>query len=185
MPAAGAGFRSSSRRVRSTDWPRAMPSTRAGCRHAGNPRRRCASPERRQGQPHLSAIIRCLGAPFDAHFFTYAALQRISLAPHADQALRVQVVRRPDRHRHTRPAGRHRRSQRLRQVERHRRGALGAGRVEGIGAARRVDAGRDLQRRRRAQAGGSRVGRTALRQRARVASAASGASTRRSRSSAC
>ena len=81
----------------------------------------------------------------------------VSLAPHPDQARRLQVVRRSHDHRHARPARRHRRPQRLRQVERDRRGALGARRIEGVRAARRVDAGRDLQRRRRAQARRPRV----------------------------
>ena len=61
----------------------------------------------------------------------------------------------------------HRRPERLRQVQRHRRRPLGARRIEGVGAARRVDAGRDLQRRRRSQAGRSGVGRAPLRQQRR------------------
>ena len=86
---------------------------------------------------------------------------------------------------HAGPARRHRRPERLRQVERHRRRALGARRIEGLGAARRVDAGRHLQRRRRAQGRRPRVGRAHLRQQRRAASAASGASTPSCRSSAC
>ena len=85
-------------------------------------------------------------------------------ASHPDQARRVQVVRRPDGDRHAGPARRHRRPQRVRQVQRDRRGALGARRIEGIGAARRIDAGRDLQRRGRAQGRRPRVGRALLRQ---------------------
>ncbi len=88
-------------------------------------------------------------------------------APHPDQARRFQVVRRSDDHRHAGPARRHRRPQRLRQVERHRRRALGARRIQGVGAARRVDAGRHLQRRRRPQAGRPRVGRASFRQQPR------------------
>jgi membrane-associated phospholipid phosphatase len=55
-------------------------------------------------------------------------------------------------------------SQRLRQVEHHRRRALGAGRIEGFRTARRVDAGRDLQRFHPPQAGRPRLGRTGVRQ---------------------
>jgi peptide/nickel transport system ATP-binding protein len=106
------------------------------------------------------------------------------LAPHPDQARRVQVVRRSDVHRHAGPARRHRRTQRLRQVQRYRRGALGARRIEGLRAARRVDAGRHLQRRRR----GSRwvaPRSSSPSTTARAASEVNGASTSSCRSSAC
>ena len=54
--------------------------------------------------------------------------------------------------------------ERLRQVEHHRRGALGARREQGQRAARRVDAGRDLQRLGPAQARRPRQRRARLRQ---------------------
>ena len=63
-----------------------------------------------------------------------------------DQAVRLQVLRRADHVPAAGPAGRRRRAQRLRQVQHHRRRALGARRKQGQRAARRVDAGRDLQR---------------------------------------
>ena len=116
--------------------------------------------------PVDSPALTCTSAGRTAHGDTPHRKSRS--APYPDQARRLQVVRRPHRHRHARPARRHRRSERLRQVERDRRGALGARRVEGVGAARRVDAGRHLQRRRRAQAGRPRLRRAAVRQQPRA-----------------
>ena len=54
----------------------------------------------------------------------------------------------PDSHSGAGAAGRRRRPERLRQVQRHRRRALGAGRVVREASARRDHAGRHLQRRR-------------------------------------
>ncbi len=86
-------------------------------------------------------------------------------APELDQALRLQVLRRTHHLPAAGPAGRRGRPQRLRQVQHHGRGALGAGREQGQRAARRVDAGRDLQRLGPAQAGQPRQRRTGVRQR--------------------
>ena len=65
----------------------------------------------------------------------------------------LQVLRRSDPLPAARPTRRRRRAQRLRQVQHHGCGALGAGRKQGERAARRVDAGRHLQRLGLAQAG--------------------------------
>jgi hypothetical protein len=96
--------------------------------------------------------------------FPSRSFAKSSRAPHADQARRFQVVRRPHDDRDPRTTRRNRRSQRLRQVQRDRRRALGARRIEGLRTARGVDAGRDLQRCGRTQARRPRVGRTAFRQ---------------------
>ena len=99
--------------------------------------------------------------------------------------IRVQVLRRTHQLPAAGPAGGRGRPQRLRQVQHHGRRALGAGRVARQRAARRVHAGRDLQRHHHA----------ASRPRARrsnwcsttptTAPAASGPSSPRSPSSAC
>ena len=89
------------------------------------------------------------------------------LAPHAPQTGRIQVVRRPDDHRCSEPARRRSRSERLRQVQHHRRGALGARRDPRERAARRVDAGRDLQRLGAARPGGAGERRARVRQQPR------------------
>src|SRR5687767_6690127 len=57
----------------------------------------------------------------------FSASRKPALATHLRQALRFQILRRPHLHRRARAAGGRRGSQRLRQVERDRRGALGAG----------------------------------------------------------
>ena len=90
--------------------------------------------------------------------------RRTRIAPYTDQAGRLQVVRRSDHHRNPRTARRDRRSERLRQIQRHRRRALGARRVEGLRTSRRVDAGRHLQRCGRTCAGRAGLGRALLRQ---------------------
>ena len=148
----------------------ALPAARSRCssrRPAGVPSR--ATRSKRIGYNLSFCVVREHASGATAHSLAIGpsppALSSAGpFASHAHQARRVQVVRRPDGDRHAGPARRHRRSQRLRQVERDRRGALGARRIEGIGAARRIDAGRDLQRRRRAQAGRPRVRRALLRQ---------------------
>lgn len=81
-----------------------------------------------------------------------------------DQAVRFQVVRRPD---HVAPAhqhDRHRRPQWLRQVQHHRCGALGDGRKLGQPPARRLADRRDLLRLLGAQAGVAGDGGADLRQ---------------------
>ena len=65
--------------------------------------------------------------------------------------------------------GRRGRAQRLRQVQHHRRGALGHGRDLRQAPARRLDGRRHLQRLGHAQAGGHRLGRADLRQQRRQA----------------
>ena len=82
-----------------------------------------------------------------------APLPALPDAPQPDQALRLQVLRRTDHLPAARPAGRRGRPERLRQDQHHGRGALGARREQGQRTARRVDAGRDLQRLGPAQAG--------------------------------
>ena len=71
--------------------------------------------------------------------------------------VRLQVLRRTHQLPAARPAGRRGRPQRLRQVQHHGRGALGARREQGQRAARRVDAGRDLQRHRATRKPASRA----------------------------
>ena len=88
-------------------------------------------------------------------------------APVPDTPRRIQVLRRS---RHGPPAfepRRHPRPERLRQVQRHRRRALGDGRVGGLAPARRGDERRDLQRFGDAQARRPGQRRTGVRQRRR------------------
>ncbi len=88
-------------------------------------------------------------------------------APSADQTRRVQIICRSDADRRSRHASWCRRSQWLRQVERDRRRALGAWREQGCRVARRVDAGRDLQRLGRSQASRPRQRRARVRKQRR------------------
>ena len=81
------------------------------------------------------------------------------------QTRRFQDLRRSHHRAHPRQPRRSGRAQWLRQVEHHRRRALGAGRDARVRVARRVDAGRDLQRLDHAQAGVARECRAGLRQR--------------------
>jgi len=85
-------------------------------------------------------------------------------APHSGQTLRLQIFRRSHADPRTGAARRHCRAERLRKIERHRCGALGSGRIARFRAARRLDAGRHLQRRRQPQAAGARQRRAAFRQ---------------------
>ena len=70
--------------------------------------------------------------------------------PEVDHAEGLQVLPRPDAARVRPRRERDRRAERLGQVERHRRRAVGARRAVAAGGARSVDAGRDLRRRARA-----------------------------------
>ena len=79
--------------------------------------------------------------------------QQASRASQFDQVSRIQVLCRSDPFPAAWATRRRGRAQRLRQVQHHGRRALGAGRVQGVRAARRVDAGRDLQRHHHAQVG--------------------------------
>ena len=106
---------------------RRRPAGRSACRPSSclARTRRTADVTRRPRRTHTPSA----GHPHEAH---------------PAGALRLQVVRghrhpdlRAGRHRHRRP-------QRLRQVQRLRRGALGAGRAVGPAAPRRQDGGRDL-----------------------------------------
>ncbi len=85
-------------------------------------------------------------------------------APEEDQARRLQVLRRSYHHRFSQSARRGRRPQRLRQVERHRRRALGHGREFGQAPPRRLARGRHLLGLRSAQARRPGQRRTRLRQ---------------------
>ena len=78
-------------------------------------------------------------------------------APYETQDCRLQVVRRSDHGHLSLEFDRRRRSERLRQIEHHRRGALGDGRDLRQAPARRVDGGRDLQRLLGPQALGQRL----------------------------
>ncbi|CFD96242.1 Uncharacterised protein [Bordetella pertussis] len=85
-------------------------------------------------------------------------------ASHPAKTRRLQVLRRSNRNPRAQPTGGRGGSQRLRQVEHHRRRALGIGRSQGVRTARRVDAGRHLQWLGQPQAGCPRLGRDGIRQ---------------------
>ncbi|EXI68814.1 MAG: hypothetical protein AW07_04312 [Candidatus Accumulibacter sp. SK-11] len=103
------------------------------------------------------------------HLFPRARRRHVPVhAPDQTETCRLQVLRRSDHAGAPRAAGRSRRTERLRQVERDGFGALGARRVEGFRAAWRIDAGRDLQRFEHAQAGVAGCRRAGLRQLART-----------------
>jgi hypothetical protein len=88
-------------------------------------------------------------------------------APLFHQIVGIQIVCRSHQFSGARPTGRRGRPQWLRQVEHHRRRALGAGRIEGLRAAWRVDAGRDLQWLDAQKARRALVGRAGVRQQCR------------------
>ena len=84
-----------------------------------------------------------------------------------DQARRLQVLRRSDLDQLPEQSHRCRRSERLRQVEHHRRGALGDGRAVRQAPARRLHGRCRVQRLGGAQAGRHRLRRTGVRQQRR------------------
>jgi hypothetical protein len=93
--------------------------------------------------------------------------QRNRRASDLDQTRWLQVIRRSHAFPGSGPASRRGRTERVRQVQHHRRRALGARRIARLRTARRVDAGRDLQWLDRAQARQPRQRRTGVRQRRR------------------